>query len=526
MRIFLPYNVAENAQLSKFVSRLNKIQDSQIQGYTLHSNPNIKGCLTKSCKDSVEGAEYNIKDNQLWEMDRYFSPVCFYRQKIQQDKEEILGYFVNPACLEPFQTNNEIKSTINKCDLLLLIPGYLSNPTNLINIKHSVGNKLNECIKQVADAEFAGEYIRDNTRVTLESITLASCSCNYGEYKNCDVVKCKQIGNIKYQPAIANLLVHNQTDLCIVEIYIPNIAVSAQRVLSNYCGNNLMLLKEDKVISLEEYLESYGISAYGGKRSMVFVQEKIDDANLLNLLVNEETPMGNIMGKHFKDIISNNLAQYDTAKVYASTTTMVEIVKKYTPNLFLRIESQAIEIFFVEMLLLQDAAVSKMYQKVKKSVVDERKNPYSKSTKEIINELTLEMSHAIDFADYNQFYYPTVRVSAEKVAEAFGINYIISKFEENKALLQQMVNSHTKKVNEKENKIKNSLLLIISLFSGINVSALFIRSVFDLGADAFSYWISITAVLSGIIIYIIAKKIVRRSLKNVYSKRLKKPNEK
>jgi len=180
---------------------------------------------------------------------------------------------------------------------------------------------------------------------------------------------------------------------------------------------------------------------------------------------------------------------------------MVEITKEKPCNIEERIASQAIEIFFVEMLLLQDAAVSKMNFRVKKEVIRARKNPFRKNSKSIIDELVYEMSYAINFADYKQFHFPTVRVSAEKVAKAFGIDYILNKYEQNKVLLERMISGHDAAIKEKENSIKNRLLVIITLFSAIKTINEAINMFTRNEYSAISFWIALGATIVGAGLY-------------------------
>lgn len=374
-----------------------------------------------------------------------------------------------------------------------MIPGYFDGLETLAPIKHEIGGALNAQIRDQAAEEFSGKFIKDNSRVTVAEVVL---ECG---------------GNDGLQEAVVNLMWHNKTSLCVVEIYAYDLKIPPQTLLSYYSARKLFIRSGNERISLSDYLLSLGVTVYGSKRSMVFVNQEIKENELLNILTNEEKPMGKITGTHFKNIINNNLAQYDTARVYASETTFVEIVKNPLASVKDRLHYQAIEIFFIEMLLLQDAAVSKMNSVVKEKVEYERENPYSKQSREVIYRLMSEMAHAYNYADYTQFYFPTVRVSAERVAEAFGINFIANKFEQNKQLLEQMLESNKKKLIEKENSLKNGLLFIITFLTGISIIAVIMGDI--LNDILLGYSIAFGVMTVGIILYFFIKILVKKSLR-------------
>jgi hypothetical protein len=517
IRLFVPSGA------ERLINALNGIKavrkgSFSLNGYAYFPNADFE-CLREDKNGVVDGAIYGLSADAVWEFDKYYSPAVVYKKKLPFDGG-VYGLFMNSSeKTDGFAAAREERA--DKCDLYLMIPGYYDRSRKLPVIEHVTGRHINESIKAVANAEFDGGYIKSNSRVTLGTVTLSCCDFDNCESAECEIQECKRLSTSVTQLAVANLLYHNETNLCVVEIYVPNTGILTQRLLSNYCANRLNILRGDGPITLKGYLDSLGITVYGGKRSMAFVCEDIDDETLLNILVNEVSPMGKIVGDHFGKIIANNLAQYDTARVYASETTMVEIVKEPAVDVFGRIKTQAIEIFFVEMLLLQDAAVSRMNQKVKEKVVVERDNPYNKETKETINELIQDMSHAINFADYKQFYFPTVRVSAEEIARAFGLRYISEKFEQNKELLQQMIDGHAKKIEDKENAIKNTLLFFLTFFSGIGTIASIIGIILGSENATLSFYISFGIMSAGVLLYIVSKRLIRFALRKKRNRRHK-----
>ena len=305
------------------------------------------------------------------------------------------------------------------------------------------------------------------------------------------------------------MMKHKVTNLCVLDIFVPAITISANKMLERFCAGRLKVNYFDIDMNLNELCSKLNITKFGKRSSMVFSYDNLSEEKLLNILVNEENPMGKIVGTHFKNVISDNIAQYDTAKVYVSSVTMIELMKDTENDLFERINSQAIELFFVEMLLLQDAAVSKLYDKVLNEIEEERKNQIRKNQGKVLRELVKEASFAINFTDYNQFYFPTVRVSALKVAKAFGIDEIEEKYERSKKILEQMIKDNSIDIAAKENKIKNSLLIIITILSGIKTIYEAFSNITHYKYENIAYYISVAIMFIGIIVFFAVKKIVR-----------------
>lgn len=484
-------------------------EEKKLCDYCVSYNANGKAFALYKVGAIISGYLIELTEDQIWVLDQW--KEIFSIQRIKNDdfylyvsdchSNDEPKICVGEETVIDFFNRMSKSNSLKHADIHLLIPGYINNISLISGKKQVIGEYLNSQIKHANNEEFADEFVKDNERFVISNCVL--------KYKDEDI----------HQQASIVAMVHNETKLCVVDIYIPYISISSHSLLSHYCENVLQIMIDNRSVYLDEYLGELSISLFGSKRSLVFCYDNITDEQLLNLLANEENPMGAINGKHFIDIIHNNLAQYDTASVYASETTMVEVTKNRPIEIFDRINSQALEIFFVEMLLLQDAAVSRLNVMAKKEVVEERKNPIRKNSKEVIDELLYEMSYAVNFADYKQFYFPTVRVSAEKIAKAFGIDYITNKYEQNKTILERMIIGHNSTVKEKENSIKNNLLIIITLFSAIKtineIINLFTKSAYS----AISFWFSLAATFFGVIIYIVVnniskKKLTKKSNKN------------
>lgn len=249
-------------------------------------------------------------------------------------------------------------------------------------------------------------------------------------------------------------------------------------------------------------MEKLKIRRFGKKRSIVFAYNCTDENEIINALANEENPMGVIGGDFSKQVQNENIAQYDTAQVYVSHETMFEKCKEINIIGDERLEYNAIEIFFVELILFQDAAIDKIYIDLQEETDKQRGYRDVNEATERYEQLSFDMAMAIRFGDYEQFNYPTVRASARKIAQSFGLELIYEKYRLNKELLATMIESNKRKIQERQDRIKNFFLLLLSALSIIPTLGEILQSIFaDNHDEIFCYAISLAIVLVGFAIY-------------------------
>ena len=471
-----------------------------VRGYSAHCNKDGRAFLRAS-EGSVTGIIIECSKEELWSLDQWKDVLLLQRKRIsdgidtyfsiyQADESENNEYATDRQMQAFAQRRNNCQS-LRMADVHLLIPGHFVKTAPGDAKRAFLGRKLQDKIYKTTLSEFNSDFLKDTCRFALGDIEIV-------------------LEDGYVQRAVLTLMHHNKTKLCVADIYIPANLASTHEILCAYCGNFLNLRYRGKDTTINGLCEDIGIKQYGTRRSMVFSYEKISEELLLNILVNEERPMGKIMGSHFKDIISNNVAQYDTAKVYVSEATMIEITDNIENDLFERISSQAVEIFFVEMLLLQDASVSKMYNRVQEEIENERRNPFRDDAGRIISALVDESAYAMNFTDYQQFYFPTVRVSAWKIAKAFVIDSIREKYDRSKEILEDMVEKHNTEISKSENKFENQLLLVLAILSGIEPLSMGLD--LWLNNEGMSYFLSIILLCILWLAFFTLRKAKRRKL--------------
>jgi len=394
---------------------------------------------------------------------------------------------------------------LNTSDIYLMIPGKIRKGCNvwdsLVDQKSSYFRCFHSNINYRIHEEYASDFSEKIQRKCIHKIQIKINDFTDGkEY---------------IQDAIVGIVLHD-TGFCIIEIMVPNCNIGGNKLLNYYCGNNITIIGVDGEMSLDNYIEHLQVRQYGKKRSMSFIYSDIDEQELINALANEEYPMGKIGGA-FSDIIKNgNIAQYDTAEVYVSNQTMIENCnskneeqKRYNNIVENRLMYQAIEIFFVELILFQDAAIDKVYCDLN-SEEDNQKSyqDVSKATKRY-EQLSFDMALAMRFGNYEQFYFPSTRISAKNVARQFGVDCIFEKYNLNKELLAAMISANGRCLQEKQEKYKNRFLLIISALATIGTLG---EIIYNIGNNRiigfYSYSVAIIIVVLGYYLYTIGSTII------------------
>lgn len=421
-------------------------------------------CLCRG--EGTDGVAVEISDEEKWLLDIWqdvFETECRPTGIRCSGGEEAFSYF--PLTGAP-EGSEELKadggaaaetaerwrtSGIRCADIFLMIPARLrgaapeSRPCRL-------GERLSDALADVCRGEFSGDYPSELSRTVLGRVDIEI---------DVDGETCRL-------RAFSELVTHGSTGFSVIELGVPCCGVCGTALLNSWTGDAAAIISDGKRMSAAEYASSLGADACGTRRGIVFSYSPLSEETLLNALVSEYKPMGKIVGSYFKNLALDDLAQYDTADAYASQMTFVEIIRAFEPDIMKRIEYQAIEIFFIELLLMQDAGVSSVYARLLAEEKIQREGGYDvKASKKTFEDINFDMSQIQRFSDYGSFRYPTVRVSAERIAKAFGIDRVFERYERNREMLDYMLSVNIQREERRDDAFKNGLLLVLTLLSGL-----------------------------------------------------------
>lgn len=377
-----------------------------------------------------------------------------------ENSQIIYGYFF---CSKDFVYNSDfnqnrliealnINHQLKFCDLYLMIPGYLSDnvsKNSLCGALDFLGSTINQRLQEEIDEKFITEICR----YYLGTIDLIVDK---------DIIEGKRY----VQKAILYLVYHKETGFCILQFVVLNCYIGGNKLNNYFCGNGLIYRYNNHIYNITELLALFNIIPFGKRRSIIFTYGELKKNELVNALASEEYPIGNLKGD-FIDLAEKDIALYDIANVYVSSTTMIENCNRLFETIYQRVCYHSVELFFVELLLLQDASVDKIYKELRELQKDQSKSRNYELTIDKLDCINKELTDVLTFSDYDHFLFPSTRISSKKIADAFGLPSIFDKYQQNIDLLKGLVEANKRKNEKKQNNIKNKFLLLLTFLSSL-----------------------------------------------------------
>lgn len=475
----------------------------------------------------------DLADEDVWELDKFQNSIALSKELISieenrierfhNEEEELCAYYrredgstlENCTSLECIEKYKKEDLQLSVSDLYLLVPGKISEEDSawetIPEMESTFFDVFRKNIDKCVREEYNSAFVQNLQRKCVGEVVI--------------YISEQKEKHVYQQKALVEIVKH-ETGFCIIEIIVQNCSIGGNKLLSYYCGNELHIIYDGMTYSLSSFCEKINVQCFGKKRSMVFVYNNASSIELVNALANEENPMGKIEGDFLKKVEAENIAQYDTAEVYVSHETMLEKCKQMNVMWDERLAYQAIELFFVELILFQDAAVDKVYQDLNQQGEKQREYRDIQAATEKYEQLSFDMAQAIRFGDYEQFNFPTVRESAKKVAQSFGIDYIYEKCQTNKELLGAMISANKRRMQERQDTIKNRFLLLLSALATIGTLGEILYVMYqDRIGGMKCYGLSLLIVVGMYGLYLVINKIAGWINKHI-SEKGKKKNEK
>lgn len=399
-----------------------------------------------------------IDDTDLWLLNKwkYFPFFEIKTCQIDMDGDTLEVYyhsFVGEAAeyidISPSAFLSECR--LKKCDIHLLIPCSASPDT--FDCPNSRGHDVRYFMGQLKttnELEFTSDFVKSLDREYIGDYYLTYDGRNY-------------------QPCAIICAKHSFTNLGVIDVIVSDVQVDALRILEEFRYKSLKIRDREVEKPISEWMQERKFVQYGEHRNLVFSYEKLSQNDIINVLATEYHPMGDIIGRTFIENAQENIAQYNTAEAYVSEVVLLEISTKDIPELTVRLQYQAIEVFFVELILLQDAAIGRVSAKVNRQIAQERDTQMASIAS--LSALVTEMSKSLLFFEPSNFVFPTVRRSAERISKRFGIDKAIDRYKQNKETLEQMINLAKIQRENKENTIINFILIMLTIVQVLPILA-------------------------------------------------------
>ncbi len=495
--------------------------ETSLQGYEFRIKDNGNFYIEPGSASSDGGIIVELDEKNMWKLDNFQNVFKLSRRQFPDNDGEWYAYFEREGAecfsdtpMADMHRYLGCERQLNMCDIFMLIPGKIrkkdskrgeDNWDKLIPCRDEIGENFIKCMSDCIRGEYDNNFNDSLERKCLGEVRIEIAS-DFSDGQS-------------YTQTASLEIVKHETGICIVELLVPNCYIGGNKLLNYYCGDVINYIYRGERLTLDELMSKRNIRPFGKKRSMVFTHKSTPDREIINALANEENPMAEINGILSEKLKSENIAQYGTAEVYVSTVSMVERCNDIKSTIEERMPYAVLEIFFVELLLFQDAAIDKIYKDLQREQsMQEKKQRSAEKAIEKYEQISFDMSQALKFSDYEHFNFPTTRVSAKKVAENFGIEYVHAKYETNKEILSSMIEANKRNKSEKENKIKNTFLFFLSALAALSTAGEVINGIMSTDNTAMGYIIAAITITVFYLAYI-AVLSVYRLINHIFTKR-------
>ena len=307
---------------------------------------------------------------------------------------------------------------------------------------------LKERIRANNKEELDGKFFRGITRINLGTVTVSIRVEN---------LPCSQEG-------FAFLSVHEQTKAAMIAIVIQDLHIPGL-LLNNYFAGDCLTVGNG--VPVKEWMEKQNAQAYGAPKSLIISYEEI--------LACEASPIGTINGTVLHQWSQENIAQYDMATAYASDRCLLEITPKVDRDRIARLDQGAVELFFLELLIMQEAAISRVSDRVYELFHDGAFRETGKKIQTKLYDLNLEAANAVLFVNYKKLRYPVTRLSARHIGERFGVAEELEHYQNCRALLEQMIAINTAEEEKIDGDLMSLLLLFLTMVQMVPLMASLVR---------------------------------------------------
>lgn len=278
--------------------------------------------------------------------------------------------------------------------------------------------------------------------------------------------------NYKYSEADVLLTIHERTKLCVVVLVLRDARISVSQLLDQISKEQILYkaTEGDELSNLEETLSTeLGLEKSGTIRTCLSISEtyKPSDELMLYYLAGEtylsESMDAKLISNELKSFVDNNVAQYDSSDLFIGNKTIVRIDKrkecqKNGPSLY----SDVVFLFIVELMSFKDAAISRTNMKVLNKIAETEKLSLS-----FIDHYSSEFGVTMPFWNVDVFRYITAQQLARCIDDRFGTLKSYNDYMENQRFLEHRVNIKNALSTEVENKILNTIAVLVFLFEAI-----------------------------------------------------------
>lgn len=370
--------------------------------------------------------------------------------------------------------------TLPRCDMYMLVPCHtLKKRPKKTTSGTEEPDRFLESLQTTSTIEFSGDLARQLERSCLGDLEIVGVAYSEGDFHGTEIGR---------QRVRAYLTIHEPTRLGVIIFALPACSISPHHLLNQMTREDLRVstLGSETVRSVREWMETDYLQPLGTPRATVILSEQPPIDSLRLLLAAEADPVDQISSPEISAAAYNDIAQYRYYSMYVSETCEVEVPVPFRETYELRIPDEALTVFIMELILLQEAALGRVSLSVSREI---QRYHYASSADPlaIIENLGREFAEAMVLWNIRNFRYRTAQNLADHFSRAFRIEKIRENFSASRQLLEQLIEIHSTRLAERENKVVSALLVILTTLQVLPVLYLTILGLLRLSfrADEF-----------------------------------------
>jgi gamma-glutamylcyclotransferase (GGCT)/AIG2-like uncharacterized protein YtfP len=394
-------------------------------------------------------------------------------------------------------------SSLPYSDAYILLPCLVGqkkgHPSRAEQPRASFETSFIKQLENICRSEFSGNLTDHIARDFLPMIEIAACTADDN-------------GILGFEKASVIASHFTLSKYGVLTLVIPAVSVSLLHVLDQVSSGRLKVRDAGtkEFLPIETYFSDQGFSLHGTPRVAVFMKQPPAFKDLVSLLMCEVDSPAPITGTQLLNNAKENIAQYESAEIYASDICVVELPRHFSPQYEERLCGQLLTLFILEIMQLQESALRAVSDNVYRMIgAQAYKSDLLALTQ--IEEVTEEYAKAMLLWDTNNFKYRSAQTLANELARKFDMKRKFEVFFQYKDVVEQLTQVHSSRINIAETKVLNHVLLLLAFIQIVPVIFSVVQSLTEKTPGLSDLVSALTSVASCFLIWMVFKLVNRKA---------------
>ncbi|WP_146003617.1 hypothetical protein [Kineobactrum sediminis] len=275
------------------------------------------------------------------------------------------------------------------------------------------------------------------------------------------------------RPGVVFIALHPHTGLAVVTIVFHGVELPASQLLDQVSKEEILCRRAGAVSEPGNFeillREEYGLIKTGTSRvCLSATQENKPQDDVARYYLAGETYRSENMGAALKpgaflEQIGQDVAQYDSSEIYVGKNNILRIDTRANNSAEIpAVFSDAALLFIIELIVFQDAAVSRTNTKVVQKIGHEDRVPMK-----FLEDCSNEFGRTMAFWNIRVFRFITAQTLADIIAVRFETRADLAAYRENQQFLEHKINIRYALATEAENRVLNTIAVLLFVFEAL-----------------------------------------------------------